>query len=220
MTAVLPRKPVAPRHKLTLTAARIPDDDLTDDAMIRGVAYDGEVFAGQNVECAEVEQSGFENCRFTGLRTRQVIFSDTSFGTCDFAQIRAEDTSLVRATVTSSRITGASWSKSHFADVTFEACRSDMSLWRHSKFKGVVFTGCNLVQADFQFAEMRDVLFTGCDLTGAQFAHLKAQRVRFEECTLIDVGGAEHLKGATVQGPGAMELALALARDAGIKIEP
>lgn len=67
---------------------------------------------------------------------------------------------------------------------------------------------------------MRDVLFTGCNLTGGQFAHVQMQRVRFENCTLLDVGGAERLKGATVQGPGAMELALALARDAGIRIEP
>ncbi|KPI33239.1 hypothetical protein OV450_1327 [Actinobacteria bacterium OV450] len=197
----------------------MPDDDLADDAMLRGIQYEGDVFAGQRVECAEVEQAWFGHVRFTGTRTRQVIFSDTCLDTCDFAQLRAEDTSLVRVEVTSSRLTGASWSKSHFTDVRFEACRSDMSLWRHSKFKGVVFSNCNLGQADFQWAEMRDVAFVGCDLTGAQFAHVQMQRVRLEDCTLVDVGGGEHLKGVTVQGAGAMELALALARDAGIRIE-
>jgi len=188
--------------------------------MIRGVEYAGISFAGQHLELVEVEQARCDNVRFTGTRTRQVMVADTTFDTCDFAQLRAEDTSLVRAVVTASRVTGASWSKSHFADVRFEHCRSDMSLWRYSKFKSVEFADCNLTQADFQWAELRDVLFTGCNLTGAQFAHVKVARVRFEGCTLVDVGGGTHLSGATVQGPGAMELAQALARDAGIRMEP
>ncbi|MEU1124307.1 pentapeptide repeat-containing protein [Streptomyces sp. NPDC005899] len=214
-----PRSPVAPRDKGALRPSG-REDGLTEDAMIRGVAYDGDSFAGLDVDTAEVEQARFASVRFTGTRTRQVVFSDASFRTCDFAQFRAEDTSLVRAVVAHSRLTGSSWSGSHFNDVRFENCRGDLSLWRRSKFKGVHFEGCNLVQADFQWAEMRDVLFTGCDLTGAQFAHLRAQRVRFENCTMADVGGGEHLKGATVRGPGGMELAQALARDAGIHLEP
>lgn len=219
-TAVRPRSPSAPRNKAGLRPARMPDDDLVEDAMIRSVAYDGVTFAGQDIELAEVEQVRFDNVRFTGTRTRQVIFGDSTFHTCDFAQLRAEDTSLVRAEVSSSRVTGASWSRSHFTDVRFDSCRADMSLWRHCKLKGVIFEQCNLTQADFQWAELRDVLFTGCDLTGVQFAHVKTQRVRFENCTLTDVGGGTHLSGATVQGPGALELAQALARDAGIRIEP
>ncbi|MCX5376759.1 pentapeptide repeat-containing protein [Streptomyces sp. NBC_00091] len=220
VTAARPRNPLAPRNKTSLRPARLPEDDLAEDAMIRGVEYSGTVFASQSIELAEAEQCRFDTVRFTGMHTRQVVFCDATFDTCDFASVRADDTSLVRAEVVSSRVTGSSWSKSHFHDVRFENCRADLSLWRHSKFKAIVFTNCNLTQADFQFAEMRDVLFQGCDLTGAQFAHLNAQRVRFENCTLLDVGGATHLKGATVQGPGAMELALALARDAGIRIEP
>ncbi|MCX5194852.1 pentapeptide repeat-containing protein [Streptomyces sp. NBC_00249] len=187
--------------------------------MIRGVEYSGDVLAGHAVELVEVEQSRFEGVRFTGAGLRQVVFSDTVFQTCDFATLRAQDTSLVRAEVAASRLTGASWSKSHFNDVRFESTRADMSLWRHSKFKAVLFEGCNLSQSDFQFAELRDVLFRSCDLTGAQFGNVQIQRVRFEDCTLTDVGGAAHMRGAAVQGPGALDLALALARDAGISLE-
>ncbi|MEV7525840.1 pentapeptide repeat-containing protein [Streptomyces sp. NPDC091371] len=91
--------------------------------------------------------------------------------------------------------------------------------WRHSKFEAVVFEACNLTQADFQFAELRDVLFSHCDLIGVQFGNVAMQRVGFEDCTMVDVGGAVHMKGSCVQGPGALDLALALARDAGIKLE-
>ncbi|MER7583273.1 pentapeptide repeat-containing protein [Kitasatospora sp. NPDC097691] len=67
----------------------------------------------------------------------------------------------------------------------------------------VVFRECNLSQADFQFAELRDVRFEKCDLTGAQFANVVIQPgVSFDNWTLVDVGGAAHLKGATVRGPG------------------
>ncbi|MFF5704038.1 pentapeptide repeat-containing protein [Streptomyces sp. NPDC012794] len=183
------------------------------------MAYNGDVLAGHTLELVEVEQSRLEGVRFTGACMRQAVFSDTVFQTCDFATLRAQDVSLVRAEVTAGRLTGASWSQSHFNDVRFEGDRADLSLWRHSKFKSVTFEDCNLTQADFQFAELRDALFSHCDLTGAQFGNVQVQRVRFEDCTMADVGGAAFLRGAAVQGPGALDLALALVREAGIRLE-
>lgn len=91
---------------------------------------------------------------------------------------------------------------------------------RYMKLYAVVFADCKLVGIDFQRAEMHNVRFVNCDLTGSQFAHASASTVRFENCTLLDVGGAASLKGTTVQGPGSMELALSLAREAGIVFEP
>ncbi|MGW0705047.1 pentapeptide repeat-containing protein [Streptomyces sp. NPDC002643] len=88
------------------------------------------------------------------------------------------------------------------------------------KLYSVVFSDCKLAGLDLQSAEMHNVKFEKCDMTGAQFANVKCGVVRFENCTLIDVGGAASLKGATVQGPGSMELALSLAREAGIQFEP
>lgn len=93
-------------------------------------------------------------------------------------------------------------------------------MMRHMKLYAVAFTDCKMAGADFQGAEMHNVRFVNCDLTGAQFANAKMGSVRFENCTLIDVGGAASLKGATVQGTGSMELALSLAREAGILFEP
>ncbi|MGO4214096.1 pentapeptide repeat-containing protein, partial [Terriglobus sp. YAF25] len=87
------------------------------------------------------------------------------------------------------------------------------------KLYSVVFTDCKMTGADFQSASMHNVRFENCDLTGAQFSNGQTGTVRFENCTLIDVGGAASLKGATVQGPGSMELALSLARESGILFE-
>lgn len=214
------KDPAAPRQLPFLRSAEMPRDDLEDDATIKGIEYSGTALAGRIAEAVGIEQCRFENARFTGTELRQSVLSDSVFKTCDFAQVRARDVSLIRCTVTSSRITGSSWSSGSFRDVRFESSRSDLALYRYSKFSAVVFSDCNLQGADFQRAELRGVQFQNCDLTGAQFANVEMTNVRFENCTLIDIGGAASLKGVTVQGPGAMELALSLAREAGIVIEP
>ncbi|MGF1426295.1 pentapeptide repeat-containing protein [Kitasatospora sp. LaBMicrA B282] len=112
------------------------------------------------------------------------------------------------------------WSNGSFRDVLITATRADSALLRYCKLRTVVFDGCNLQGTDFQFAELTGVRFEQCDLTGAQWAHAKLSNVVFDACTLLDMGGATSLAGATVRGPGALELALGLARESGIVIEP
>lgn len=87
------------------------------------------------------------------------------------------------------------------------------------KIYATVFEDCRFAGADFQFTEMHNVRFVNCDLSGAQFGNVKVGSMRMENCTLLDVGGAAALKGTTVAGPGSMELALSLAREAGIAFE-
>lgn len=127
--------------------------------------------------------------------------------------------SLVRCQVTGSRMTGSSWKSGTFRDVTFESCVSAPAMYRNAKIYAVAFVDCRMAGADFQFSEMHNVRFVNCDLTGAQFGNVAMGNVRFENSTLVDVAGAAHFKGATVQGPGAMELALSLAREVGILFE-
>ncbi|MGW0667203.1 pentapeptide repeat-containing protein [Streptomyces sp. NPDC002746] len=214
------KNPTAPKISANLRLAEMPQDNFEHDAVIRGVRYEGTSFAGLSVEALEAEGCSFESVRFTGTDLRQTQFSDSVFETCDFAQLVTQDVSLIRCLVTGSRITGASWKSGTFRDVRIEGSRSSPAMYRHMKLYSVVFSDCKMTGADFQSAEMHNVRFENCDLTGAQFANAKMGVVRFENCTLIDVGGGASLKGATVQGPGSMELALSLAREAGILFEP
>ncbi|MET8702746.1 pentapeptide repeat-containing protein [Kitasatospora sp. NPDC004723] len=203
-----------------LRPAELPGDAFEDDATIKGRRYDGLSLAGHQGEAIEVEQSTFENVRFTGMNLARSVLAHVRFNTCDFATVRTQDVSLLRATVTGCRLTGSTWSSGSFRDVLFEGTRADSALFRYAKLNTVVFRECNLTGADFQFADFRNVRFEKCDLTGAQFANVVIQPgVSFEGCTLLDLGGAAHLKGATVRGPGGMELALSLAREAGILFE-
>ncbi|MDH6129607.1 pentapeptide repeat-containing protein [Kitasatospora sp. GP82] len=215
-----PKDPAAPRFQVALRPASMPDHNLEDDATFKGLQFSGLSLTGKSAEAVEIEQSTFDGVRFTGTHLVRSVLAHCAFQTCDFASVRTQDVSLLRSTVTGCRLTGSSWSNGNFRDMLFEGTRGDSTLFRYSKLKTVLFRDCNLTGADFQFAELREVRFEKCDLTGAQFANVSLHRTYFDNCTLLDVGGAASLAGATVQGTGAMELALSLAREAGIVIEP
>ncbi|MEV3860681.1 pentapeptide repeat-containing protein [Streptomyces sp. NPDC050095] len=214
------RKPTAPRMSPLLHDASMPEDSLEDDAILKGKKYDGTPFISVQAEAVETESCEFANVRFTGTHLRRSQFGDSRFQTCDFSQLTAHDVSLIRCTVAGSRITGSSWKSGTFRDVRFESCVAAPAMFRHIKLFAVEFIDCKLTGADFQSADMHNVRFENCDLTRGQFANAKMSSVRFENCTLLDVGGVASLKGATVQGPGSMELALSLARETGILLEP
>ncbi|MCQ8833052.1 pentapeptide repeat-containing protein [Streptomyces malaysiensis] len=213
------RNPAAPKALPALRPADMARDGLEDDAMIRGVQYEGTPFVALTAEAVEVEGCTFDSSRFNGTHLVRSQFSDCRFNTCDFAEVGAQDVSLIRCTVDGSRLTGSSWKSGTFRDVRMESCVIAPGLFRHMKLYAVAFIDCKMVGADFQSAEMHNVRFESCDLTGAQWSNCQVDAVRFERCTLVDVGGGASLKGATVQGPGQMELALSLAREAGIRFE-
>ncbi|MFC9505426.1 pentapeptide repeat-containing protein [Streptomyces sp. NPDC057002] len=194
-------------------------EEFEDDAVLKAVLFEGTPLSGRAVEIVELEQSRLAGARLNGTSLTRCVLSDLVCDNVDFANLRAQDTSLLKSTVTTSRLTGSHWSSGQFTDVTFEGCRADMAQFRHSKLRRVILREVNLQQADFQFAELAHVTFEQCDLTGAQFANAKMTRVEFVNCTMLDIGGTAGLKGATVRGPGAMELGLSLAREAGIAIE-
>lgn len=212
------QKPAKPRVHANPRPAEA--EEFADDAVLRGVLFSGTVLTGCRIEVLELENSRLAHARLSGGTVLQSMFSDTEIDGCDFANFCAQDASLVRCRVSGSKLTGSHWRSGHFIDVTFSGGPADLTQFRHSKFKRVVFQGLNFRQADFQGAELSNVSFEDCDLTGAQFANCKMSRVEFSECTLLDIGGTAGLKGATVRGSGsAMELALSLARDAGIAVE-
>lgn len=194
-------------------------DAFADDAVLKGVLFSGTLLSAVSVEVLEMEASRFVSARLNGTSFRQCVISDTEFDSVDLANARAQDTSLLKCRVTTSRLTGSHWRSGHLTDVVFDGCRGDLAQFRQSKIRRVRFEETNLQQADFQGAELAHVVFEGCNLSGAQFANAALSRVEFVNCTMVDIGGTAGLKGATVRGPGAMELGLSLAREAGIVIE-
>lgn len=90
------KNPDIPRIPDRLRRAEMPRDDFEDDAIIKGARFDGDHLIGRSVEAVEVEGCSFENLRFTGSRMLRSQISDSHIDTCDFAEVAAQDVSLVR----------------------------------------------------------------------------------------------------------------------------
>jgi uncharacterized protein YjbI with pentapeptide repeats len=119
----------------------------------------------------------------------------------------------------SGRFTGTELRTSQFSDSTFDTCDFAQATMHAVSMIRCTVKGSRITGSSWKAATFRDVRFENCDLTSAQFANVELGVVRFDGCTLIDVGGAASLKGATVSGPGVMEVALSLAHEAGIFFE-
>ncbi|MEU9832330.1 pentapeptide repeat-containing protein [Streptosporangium sp. NPDC048047] len=74
---------------------------------------------------------------------------------CDLSNLRAGMSSMHRARVSASRLTGMAWTGCVFREVTFDGCRADLAGFRFSSFENVVFRDCVMPEATFQNADLR-----------------------------------------------------------------
>jgi hypothetical protein len=213
------RQPTAPKLPASLTPARSPEDDLSDDGVYLSLEYESSDFADRRASSAEIDQCRFKTVNFGRCELDRALISDSVFQGCDFANLRARDSSLVRVSISGSRMTGIAWADGSLKEVTVESCRMDLASFRFAKFKSVVFTGCKLMQADFQAADLRGARFERCDLTAAQFSKAQMEGALLSDCKLDGAGGVESLRGAIVTSRDALGLAYTLASALGIRIE-
>ena len=203
----------------TWRPAVLPDHDIEDEGTYRGLEFVDLDLAGR--EAASVE---FDGCRFQGTDLGGAVLEKAAFAHCvvtgcNLANVRASSSSLRRAEISTSRMTGFQWVDGLVRDVTFEGCRLDLSTFRFSKFTDVVFTGCKLTGIDFTNADLGGARFVDCDLGGAQFNHANLDGTRFTRCELVDIGGAVDMRGAVLEGHNLVALAHTLAVALGITIE-
>jgi uncharacterized protein YjbI with pentapeptide repeats len=213
------RVPWAPDLPADLKAGVLPGDDLDDDAVHLCLAFEDADLSGRDATNAEIDQCRYNNVNFSQSRLRRAIIRDAVFASCDLANLRARDSSMSRASISGSRMTGLTWLDGGFRDVTFDGCRMDMVSFRQSTLKDVVFTDCRLSQADFGDADLRSARFVDCDLGGAQFSGAQMAGARLLRCELTGISGVTSLRGAIVTSADAMALAFTLAGALGIVIE-
>lgn len=207
-------RPQLPR---SLRPALLPDDDLTDEARLRGIEFRQTQFETPEVNGAEIDRCVFEGTRLPAVLER-TVFSGSAFVACDLANITAMEASIIESTISGSRMTGTSWVSGIVRDTEFESTRLDMVSFRFSTLKSVTFTDCDFRQADFQRAKLRNVRFENCDLTGSQFSGVEINNVKFSRCSLDTIGGLPSLKGATIGREELISLAGIMAKELGIKV--
>jgi uncharacterized protein YjbI with pentapeptide repeats len=213
------RQPAAPKLPVTLSSAKLPDDDLKDDGVYLSLEYADIELAKRDAVSVEIDQCRYKNVNFGQTELDRALISDSVFGGCDLANLRARDCSLVRVALSGNRMTGLSWAEGSVRDTTFESCRMDMVSFRFSVLKSVIFSDCKLMQADFQEADLRSARFERCDLSGTQFSGAKMEGTRFSGCILDGINGVTSLRGSIVKSQDALALTYSLASALGIKIE-
>ncbi len=83
----------------------------------------------------------------------------------------------------------------------------------------MTFRDCSLVEADFADAALDTVRFERCRLNAAGFRDARCRATDLRGSSLEDVDGAGGLAGATIDAVQLMELAPALARHLGLRVE-
>jgi uncharacterized protein YjbI with pentapeptide repeats len=211
----LPRKPVQP----TSLDPAGPEHDLVNDAEYRMLGFLDSDLAGRSATSVELTQCRFTDVDLSGTTLDRAVFTDCVVDTSNLANLRADNSSLLRVELSALRMTGFHWTGGLLHDVRFAGSRMDLSVFRFTDFAArVLFERCNLAGADFANADLGGVQFLECDLSGAQFSHARMEGTRFTECTLVDIGGVTSWQGAIVRSHDIVALSYTLAAALGITI--
>jgi uncharacterized protein YjbI with pentapeptide repeats len=213
------RQPASPKLPATLSPAEFPGDDLKDGGVYLSLEYEDIDLAERDAASIEIDQCRYKNVNFGRTELDRAMISDSVFMSCDLANLRARECSLMRVTLSGNRMTGLSWTEGSIREAAFESCRMDMGSFRFSTLKSVTFTDCKLMQADFQDADLRSARFERCDLSGSQFSNAQMGGTRFSGCILDGINGVSSLRGSIVKSRDALALTYSLASALGIKIE-
>ncbi|MEU5944728.1 pentapeptide repeat-containing protein [Micromonospora sp. NPDC047465] len=212
------RAPAKPRPPSSLELAT-EDHDLENEATFRRLGFFDLDLSGRSADGVEFEQCRFKGSDLSGTQLDGAAFTDCLFESTNLANLRAEKSSMIRARLSTLRMTGVHWINGALRDVTVSECRLDLSSFRFTDFSSVVFEGCNLTRADFQNADLSGARFTNCDLTGAQFSQATMEGTRFANCVLVGIGGVTSMGGAVVAHQDLVALSYTLAGALGIRIE-
>jgi uncharacterized protein YjbI with pentapeptide repeats len=210
---------MSPKLPGALGVATPEDHELVDDAALRGLGFFDIDLSGRSAESVEFDQCRFRNADLGGVSLVRAAFTDCLFENGNLANLRVQTSSMRRAGLSASRMTGVHWVDGVLRDVTVSECRADLTSFRFTRFNNVVFEGCNLTRADFQNADVSGVQFIGCDLTGAQFSQATMAGTRFSNCALAGIGGVASFAGAILANQDLIALSHALAAALGIRIE-
>jgi uncharacterized protein YjbI with pentapeptide repeats len=127
---------------------------------------------------------------------------------------------LIRDRFEGCRMTGLEAPELIAEHVVFEGCRLELANFRHATLRFVTFADCVLDEADFGGADVSLSTFRGCSLAGTYLQGARLTKVDLRGSKLEPDGPVTALKDATIDPVQLVDLAPALARDAGIDVSP
>lgn len=204
----------------------IDENDLTE----RPAAFKGE-FAYEDASFHGGDQAGvsgegtLRRCALAGVNV-----SGASLSNLDLIDVRLAEVDLSNATLSTatakrvellhSRGIGLQLALGQASDIYVHDTRLDYAIIEVGRVKGsAVFDDCSLREAVIS-GDLSGVVFANCDLTGAEFTASGAQRCDLRSSRLGQVRGLLSLRGAKISADQAIEVAEALASEAGLVVEP
>jgi uncharacterized protein YjbI with pentapeptide repeats len=169
-----------------------------------GQRYADLELTGDDLSGSRLAGAGFVHCTFSSIEA-------------DVARWRGINARKV--TFGSSRMTGIQLNEAELCDVEFADTRLDLANFRLAKLERVTFRDCSLTEADFGDAELAWVRFERCRLGAASFRGASCRSTDLRGSSLEGLDGAGGLAGATIDAVQLMELAPALARHVGLRVE-
>ncbi|WP_154794940.1 pentapeptide repeat-containing protein [Occultella kanbiaonis] len=179
---------------------------------------DGAVWIGAEIDELDLDSVTLRRARAGGGTWERCQFTGVDLAGADLAGLTTRDCGLVRTSLNDARLTGSSWLRSRWREVTAEGIQADLLSAHSATWTDVTLTGGRLRQADFSDATMLRVRFVECDLTEARFAGLRADRVSFTGCDLAGATGVDSLRGATLAWSDATSVLPSLAQHLGIRL--
>lgn len=199
-----------------------------DDLVEQRAAFKGE-FA---YEDARLNGSGQAGVTGEGLLRRCVVdgvdLSCAVLAHLDVMDVRLEGVDLSNASVGGAvkrvellrcRGIGLRLALEHAVDMYAHDSRLDYAIIEIGRVKGLaVFDGCSLRESVIS-GDLSGVVFSDCDLTGAEFAANRAQDCDLRGSRLDAARGLLSLRGATISAAQALDVADALATEAGLIVD-
>lgn len=196
-----------------------PDPDELRGATLTAASFAGAVWVGVEIDELDLDQGDLRRLRGAEGIWERCTFTDCDAGGADLAGLTTRDVGLIRTVLDGARLTGSSWLRSRWREVTVTDAVADALSAHTARWTDVTITRTSLREADFTGAELRRVRFVDCDLSAARFAGLRAQQVAFTGCRLEDIQGADSLRGAELAWADAVSALPSLAAQLGITIQ-
>lgn len=210
------------RRRKTVFPPRLPEELTAVDVdaffgELRSISLQGATLARSAgpllIDGARISRTDLSESRFIRASLGDVVFSD-----CNLANARWSEAALTRVSFEECQMTGFDVNSSALLEVQFLRCKLSLSSFRYLSNARALFVDCEMDGTDFQGVDLRQCLFERCILTGSLFNEAKAHGLDLRGSSVADLQGIGGLRGALIDQLQLLDLAEALASNAGLVV--
>ncbi|MGZ0212047.1 MAG: pentapeptide repeat-containing protein [Actinomycetales bacterium] len=194
------------------------------DALQAHESYSGERFEEADLSDRDLSGISFSECEFVDLEANEVVvrsatWVDTRFEKLNAPIFTAPRTNLRDVVFEGSRLGSAEFYETRWSSVRFAHCRIGYLNLRGAHLEDVLFTDCRIDELDLGAATANRVSFENTHINTLELTRSTLTNFDLRGIELRQLGGVEHLKGATLNSHQLIELAPLFARNVGIVID-